>query len=114
VPDKYANGQLIWEPDTRTIDMKEYIDADPWGNITTRGQDGRNPAIHIATLQNGESYESPSRFDLNFHSPYPIVGAHLWCTLVKEGSSGLDKARVLFGENHAIYNFQSNNKAKTV
>jgi hypothetical protein len=114
VPEKYANGQLIWEPDMHSINMKEYIDADPWGNIVTHGQDGRDPAIHIAALQDGELYDSPSRFGINVHSPYPIVGGHLWCTLVQEGSSGLDQARVLFGEDRTLYNFHSNDKAKTV
>jgi len=114
VPEKYANGQLIWEPDMHTINIKEYIDADPWGNITTRGEDGRDPAIHIAALQDGANYNSPSRFGINIHSPYPIVGGHLGCMLVKEGSSEMDQAKVLFGWDSSLYDLPSDKVRKTV
>lgn len=114
VPEKYANGQLIWEPDLRRIDMKEYIDVHPIGNIATRGQDGRDPAIHVAALQDGELYDRPSRFAIPIHSPYPIVGGRFRCTLVKEGSSGLDQARVLFEGDRRLYDFQFGKGAKSV
>jgi len=61
------------------------------------GQDGRGPAIHIAELQD-DLHTRPSRFTLPVHSPYPIVGGRLWCTLVKEGASDLDQAAIFFGE----------------
>lgn len=94
VPERYANGQLIWEPDLKRIDMKPYLrEAD---NVTTRGVQGRGPAIQVADLQD-ELYTRPSRVSIPIRSPYPIVGARLWCTLLKEGNSSLDQAAIFFG-----------------
>lgn len=95
VPEMYANGQLIWEPDLKRVDLKPYIHV--IDNVTTRGQDGRSPAIHIAELQD-DLHTRPSRFTLPIHSPYPIVGGRFWCTLIKEGASDLDQAAIFFGE----------------
>jgi hypothetical protein len=97
VPERYANGRLIWEPDLKRIDMRDYIDVPPIGNIATRAQDGRDPAIHIAELQDGDLYDRASRFTIPTHSPYPIVGGRLFCTLVRQGNSSLDQAEIFFG-----------------
>ncbi|MFC1613826.1 transglutaminase domain-containing protein [Gemmatimonadota bacterium] len=106
VPQRYANGQLIWEPDLRKIDLYEYIDRGE--NITTRHRDGQDPAIHMAYLQD-EMYRRPARFSLPVRSPYPVVGGQFWCTLVKEDGSG--QASVSFGhpwkgERTSLYNFR--------
>ena len=98
VPERYANGRLVWEPDLKRIDVKDYIHVPPIGNITTRGQDGRDPAIHIAELQDGDLYDRASRFTIPIRSPYPIVGGRLFCALVKQGDSSLDQAEIFFGE----------------
>jgi len=81
IPQRYANGQLIWEPDLAKIEMKDYIDIIE--NVTTRGQDGRDPAIHIQYLQDRD-YNRPSRVSLPLQSPYPIVGGRFWTRLLKE------------------------------
>jgi hypothetical protein len=94
-PERYANGQLIWEPDTRRVDLKPYISVPDWGNIATRAQDGKSPAVHIADLQD-KLYTRPSRFLLPIASPYPIVGGRITCTLVKEGDG--DLAAISFGD----------------
>ena len=96
-PERYANGRLIWAPDLKRIDVKPYIRVPEIGNIATRGQDGRGPAIHIAAPQD-RLYARPSRFTIPIQSPYPMVGGRLWCTLVKEGDSGRDQANIFFGE----------------
>jgi len=106
VPERYANGQLIWEPDLRRVDMRNYIDSSPIGNVTTRAHDGRNPAIHIAALQDGFLYDRASRFAIPIRSPYPVVGGRFRCTLVKEGASPLDQARMSFGRGDYLYDFQ--------
>ncbi len=98
VPRQYANGRLIWEPDLKRIDMMDYIDVPPIGNITTSAQDSRNPAIHIARLQDPEMYDRQSRFTIPTQSPYPVVGGRLFCTLVREGESTLDQAEIFFGQ----------------
>jgi hypothetical protein len=97
VPERYVNGRLIWEPDLKRIDMKDYIDMSPIGNITTRERDGREPAIHIAELQDGDLYDRAAQFTIPMQSPYPIVGGRLFCALVKQDNSSLDQAEVFFG-----------------
>ena len=99
VPLEYANGQLIWEPDLRRVDIKPYLYLqNDQANITTSAQDGRQPAIHIADLQD-ELYDRPSTFSIPISSPYPIVGGRFTCTLVKEGNSSLDSASISFGRH---------------
>jgi len=110
VPQRYANGQLVWKPDLEKINIKDYINFEPRDNIATRQADGRSPAIHIAELQT-ELYPRPSRFSLPIQSPYPVVGGRFWCRLVKEGDSGADMASVNFSgpgwdEGENLYTFR--------
>jgi hypothetical protein len=95
-PENYANGQLIWEPDLERIDIRPYLSIPSYGNVATKAQDGRSPAIHVADLQD-ELYTRPSVFSVPIDSPYPVVGGRFSCTLLKEGSSGLDSATISFG-----------------
>ena len=97
VPQIYANGQLIWEPDLRQVDIRPYLSAESWGNVATAAEDGRRPAIHVADLQD-EQYTRPSVFSSPIASPYPIVGGRFSCTLVKEGNSDFDSASIYFGK----------------
>jgi hypothetical protein len=114
-PERYANGQLTWEPDLRRIDIRPYLQSPGHGNIATRGQDGREPAIHVADLQDS-LYTRPSVFTIPIASPYPIVGGRFACTLVKEDSSGL--ASISFGQpgwgGGDLYTFQWGQGRKTV
>lgn len=107
VPSTYANGQLIWEPDLKRVDLKGYIHA--MDNVATRGEGGRGLPVHIADLQD-ERHTRPSRFTIPIHSSYPIIGGRLWCTLVKEGNSSLDQAAIFYGEpgwgGGNLYTFQ--------
>ena len=99
VPLEYANGQLIWEPDLRRVDVKPYLSfPEHRPNVTTRAQDGRDPAIHVDELQD-EMYDQPAIFSIPISSPYPIVGGRFSCTLVKQGNSGLDSASMSFGRH---------------
>jgi hypothetical protein len=96
-PERYANGQLIWEPDLRRIDMRPYLSTPVYGNIATRAEDGRSPAIHIADLQDS-LYTRPSVFSIPVASAYPILGARLFATVVKEGGSASDLVSIFFGK----------------
>ena len=96
VPQIYANGQLVWEPDLSRIDVRPYFSIPTHGNITTRVRDGRGLAIQVADLQD-ELNARPSFFSIPIENPYPIVGGRFSCTLVKEGSSKLDSASISFG-----------------
>lgn len=95
VPQLFANGQLIWEPDLRKVDIRPYLLVSNHGNIMTQASD-RSPAIRIADLQD-ELHTRPSVFAIPIQSPYPIVGGRFFCTLVKEGSSKIDSASISFG-----------------
>ncbi|MGD0126202.1 MAG: transglutaminase domain-containing protein [Terriglobia bacterium] len=117
VPWRYANGQLIWEPDLRRIDARPYLTVESYSNIATRQQDGRGPAIHVADLQDSV-YTRPSVFTIPVVSPYPIVGGHFSCTLVKEGSSGPGEASVYFGaprwESADLHTFRGDQGSESV
>jgi hypothetical protein len=116
-PQRYANGQLIWEPDLQRIDLRPYVESPAHGNIATRAEDGRGPAVHVADLQDS-LYTRPSWFTLPIASPYPILGARVTCTLVKEGDSELDLASVGFGpagfETGDLHVFRWGRGAETV
>ena len=99
MPQTYANGQLIWQPDLSRVDISPYlwIPEHPFPNIATRAHDGKSPAIHVGDLQN-DVYPNPARFGIPIQSPYPIVGGRFMCTVVKGGGSNFDTANIFFGE----------------
>jgi len=72
----------------------DYIDVVE--NVTTRAQDGQNPAIHIKHIQDYELYSRAARFALHIRSPYPAVGGRFWCRLIKEDASK-GQASVFYG-----------------
>ncbi len=85
-PERYANGQLVWEPDLAQIDISGYLHVRE--NVTTRRQSGSGPAIQCAYLQDRRLYSRPSRFSIPIECPYPMVGGRAWLRLVKGGESG--------------------------
>ncbi len=99
VPQIYANGQLIWEPDLKRVDIRPYlwVPEHHFPNIATRAQDGQNPAVHVGDKQDS-LYPNPATFAIPLQSPYPIVGGRFTCMLVKEGGSSRDSAAISFGE----------------
>ena len=86
VPERYANGQLIWEPDLKKVDILDYLNVIE--NITTTHRDQVEPAIHIATLQD-DNYTRASRFMIPVNSAYPVVGGKMWCTLRKDAGASI-------------------------
>jgi hypothetical protein len=90
----YANGQLTWEPDPQQVDLYDYLDIVE--NVTTSQRDGVSPAVHIEDPYD-RYRERTSGFALNVASPYPIIGAHLWCTLVRQGLTANDVAAITYG-----------------
>lgn len=92
VPQRYANGRLVWEPDLGKVDVRDYLNVIE--NITTRQRDGQEPAIHLTRLQD-ENYSRPSRFTIPVNSAYPIVGGRFWCKLRKDSGAS---AGISYGE----------------
>ncbi|MCW5979163.1 MAG: hypothetical protein KIT09_13890 [Bryobacteraceae bacterium] len=117
VPERYANGRLIWAPDLRRVDVKPYLSIPHYGNVATRTGDGPGPAIRVADLQDS-LHTRPSVFTIPIRSPYPIVGGRFVGTLVKEGSAGRDSASVFFGqpgwEYGDLYEFRWGEGSRTV
>jgi Transglutaminase-like superfamily len=93
-PERYANGQLVWEPDLKKTDIFDCIEVIE--NITTSQRDGSSPAIHVADPHD-RTYTRPARFTIPINSAYPIVGGRFSCKLEKQGRSGNDMAGVYFG-----------------
>ncbi len=92
-PLEYANGQLVWEPDLERVDFYDYIEIVE--NVTTSQRDGVAPAIHIEDPYD-RYRERASGFALNVASPYPIIGAHLWCRLIRQTEN--DACSVTYGK----------------
>lgn len=117
LPLRFANGQLIWEPDLSRVDIRPFLSVPATGNVATRKLDGKSPAIHVADLQD-ELYTRPSTFSIPIETPYPIVGGRFSCTLVKEGGSGLDNASIYFGrprwESGDLYEYRWGQGPQTV
>jgi hypothetical protein len=95
-PQRYANGQLVWEPDLKRINVRPYLSVPKWGNIATTAEDGRAPAVHVAELQ-GKLYTRPAVFTIPVASPYPIIGARFHGSIVKQGGTKLDLVSVFYG-----------------
>ncbi len=84
-PERYANGQLVWEPDLGRIDLLDYCRVEPYYNISSTDRDGRSPEVHVEVPQD-QMYDRASRFDLMVDSPYPVIGARFWGGVLKHGS----------------------------
>ena len=94
-PERYANGQLVWEPDLTRMDLRPYLSVPVYGNIATRAPGGSGLAIRVADLQD-KLYTRPSVFTIPVSSPYPILGGRFMPTLVREGSG--DLISIFFGQ----------------
>ena len=106
VPLRYANGQLVWEPDLSRIDLLDYCRIEPFYNISSTDRDGRQPEVHVEFPQD-KLYNRASRFDLQVKSPYPIVGAHFWGKIIKHGSqASIGFAGPGWGSGSQVYNFR--------
>jgi hypothetical protein len=113
VPQRYANGQSIWEPDLKKVDMKDYIKV--IDNVTTRQQDGIEPAIHVAYPQD-DLDSRPARFSIPIQSAYPVVGGRVWTRLFKQ--TGYNAVSMFFGnpewEGSGLYTFRWGSGAEDI
>ncbi|MBI4903016.1 MAG: hypothetical protein HY820_05230 [Acidobacteria bacterium] len=85
-PPRYANGQLIFEPD---FSKRSYEGLISHRNIEFQANDGHGPAVHVARLQD-PLRDRASTLTIGMSSPYVIVGGHIDTTFYKGGTSGLD------------------------
>ncbi len=105
VPQRYANGQLVWEPDLKKVDLEPFVKI--VDNVTTRfhGMES-GPAIQVKELQDRD-FTRPSRFALPVASAYPIMGGNLICELRKDPGASVG---VFFGEpgweNADLYSYR--------
>ncbi len=114
VPQRYANGQLVWEPDLSRIDLLDYCRIEPFYNISSTDRDGLAPEVHVEFPQD-KNYDRASRFDLEVNSPYPVVGAHFWGGILKHGSQAtIGFAGPGWGSGSQVYNFRWGQGAKEI
>ena len=86
-PPRYANGQLIFEPD---FTRHTYAGMVRRGNVKFQAEDGIAPAVHVDRLQD-RVHDQPSSLTLTLKSPYVIVGGYIDTDYYKGGTSGLDQ-----------------------
>lgn len=108
VPSVYANGRLVWEPDLDKVDVYDFLNIHE--NITTRVRTGNGPGIQCEKLQS-PNYARVARFTMTTESPYPIVGARFFSTVVKEGNTGMDEVSIYWerpelGGGNPLYRFR--------
>ena len=105
-PQRYANGQMVWEPDLSKIDLLDYCRIEPFYNISSTDRDGKLPEVHVERPQD-EMYNRPSRFDLVVGSPYPVIGARFWGKILKNGNrASIGLAGPGWGGGDVVYNDQ--------
>ena len=85
MPQAFANGELIFEPDLDAYD----IARDSTFNVATRAQDGQGPAVHVAKKQD-EIFRKPSNWRVAVRSPYAVVGGRVDATVARGGNSERD------------------------
>ncbi|HUU26623.1 MAG TPA: transglutaminase domain-containing protein [archaeon] len=86
-PPRYANGQLIFEPDFSRLTYDGSIER---SNIKLKAEDGKSPAVHVDKLQD-ELYDYPSKLTIPLESPYVIVGGYIDTRYYKGGTLSLDQ-----------------------
>jgi hypothetical protein len=85
-PPRYANGQLVFEPDFSRFTYDGLIEA---SNVAFVAQDGIRPAVHVRKPQDPR-YDQPSRLAIPIKSPYVMVGGYIDTRYYKGGTSDLD------------------------
>ena len=100
-PPRYANGQLIFEPDFRKLTYEGSIEAQ---NLAFFVQDGTLPAVHVKQPQD-PVHDQPARLTIPMRSPYVMVGGHVDTRYYKAGLSKLDKVALSADLDPHFYNF---------
>ncbi len=85
-PPRYANGQLIFEPDFTLFSYEEFVNRK---NIKFKVEDGKSPAVHVANPQD-KNHDQPSSLKIPMRSPYVMVGGYIDSKYYKGGTTGLD------------------------
>jgi hypothetical protein len=100
-PPRYANGQLVFEPDFRKLTYEGSLEA---RNLAFFVKDGTLPAVHVKQPQN-PVHDQPSRLTIPMLSPYVMVGGHIDTRYYKGGLSKLDKVALAADLDPHFYNF---------
>ena len=100
-PPRYANGQIIFEPDFKKFTYEGSLKAQ---NLAFYAQDGTLPAVHVRKTQDPVN-DQPSRLSIPMRSPYVMVGGHIDTRYYKSGLSKLDKVALSADLDPHFYNF---------
>jgi len=85
VPQTFANGELVYEPNLEVYD----VSGDRAFNAATFAQDGQRPAVHVAKKQD-HTFRKPSEWTVEVKSPYAVVGGHVEAGVDRGGNSERD------------------------
>ena len=86
-PPRYANGQLIFEPDFRRFSYDGLIQR---SNVKYYCEDQKSPDVHVDRLQDRQ-HDLFSSILIRMESPYVMVGGFADTRYYKAGTSGLDR-----------------------
>ena len=108
-PPRYANGQLIFEPDFTKLTYEGMVET---RNVKFKAEDGKSPAVHVDKSQDPK-YDQPSRLVIPMKSPYVIVGGYIDTRYYKGGTSRLDQVSLAadldpaFHKRTSLWNYYS-------
>ncbi|MEW5977462.1 MAG: transglutaminase domain-containing protein [Acidobacteriota bacterium] len=108
-PPRYANGQLIFEPDFTRHTYDGLIGRT---NIRFKKEDGQSPSVHVAKPQDG-NHDQPSSLRIPIRSPYVIVGGYIDSKYYKGGTTSLDTVALsanldpIFHQSTPLWNYIS-------
>ena len=132
-PPRYANGQLVFEPDFSRYTYEGYAGGGGTGingnylmmgvrqdvssyikrrNIKYNVEDGKLPAVHVDRLQD-PLHDYPSKLTIPMNSPYAIVGGYIDTRYYKGGTLSLDRVSLeadvdpVFHKTTPLWNYYS-------
>jgi len=108
-PPRYANGQLIFEPDFGRLSYDGMLER---RNVKFKSEDGRLPLVHVDSLQDG-LHDRASELSIPMKSPYVMVGGYIDTRYYKGATSGLNQVSLsarldpLFGALTGLWDYYS-------
>ncbi len=108
-PPRYANGQLIFEPDFSRLSYDGMIER---RNVKFKAEDGKLPVVHVDRLQDPK-HDRASALTIPMKSPYVMVGGYIDTRYYKGAASGLTNVSLaaeldpLFGADTPLWDYYS-------
>jgi len=91
-PVRRGDGRIIWEPDLRSRNTREFLDGAY--NVLWATDDGIEPAVHVKH-KHGGVWDVPSAVTFAMKTPYTITGGKLRATVYRGAATDWDGIRVM-------------------